>query len=421
MVRVAVNVEQLLHEAPGGIGRYTAELVRLLPGLGVDVTAFTARHSRADVDRALHAHALDEVRPVILPLPAAVLYDAWHVLGVAGPVRRVAPVDLVHAPSPAVPPTARVPLVVTVHDAAPLVMPEAFTRRGVTFHRQGFAAAAARARLVIAVSEFSADEIATHTPVPRDRIRVVPNGVDLEPATDAGVEDARRAFAIDDRPYVFWAGTFQPRKNVRVLLDAFARLDPGTVPHRLVLAGPPGWKPDDGDSLAAQALGDRVRLLGPVGREHLFALFAGADLFAFPSRHEGFGIPVVEAMAQGTAVVCADIPALREVAGDAARFVRPDDVDGWADALRALLTDDAARGRLVAAGTERVGRYSWARCAQVGDARRWPSTGRRSAGEHLDTGVGDEDGVLELRGAGAVRRGRGPAVGPDHRLHALPW
>ena len=118
MVRVAVNVEQLLHEAPGGIGRYTAELVRLLPGLGVDVTAFTARHSRADVDRALHAQALDDVRPVILPLPAAVLYDAWHVLGVAGPVRRVAPVDLVHAPSPAVPPTARVPLVVTVHDAA---------------------------------------------------------------------------------------------------------------------------------------------------------------------------------------------------------------------------------------------------------------------------------------------------------------
>ena len=355
MVRVAVNVEQLLHEAPGGIGRYTAELVRLLPGLGVDVTAFTARHSRADVDRALRAHALDGVKPVILPLPAAVLYDAWHVLGVAGPVRRVAPIDLVHAPSPAVPPTARVPLVVTVHDAAPLVMPAAFTRRGVTFHRQGFAAAARRARLVIAVSEFSADEIATHTPIPRDRIRVVRNGVDLEPATEDGVGAARRAFAIDDRPYVFWAGTFQPRKNVRVLLDAFARLDPGTVPHRLVLAGPPGWKADDDDSLAAQALGDRVRLLGPVGREHLFA---------FPSRHEGFGIPVVESMAQGTAVVCADIPALREVAGDAARFVRPDDVDGWADALRALLIDDAARSRLVAAGTERVGRYSWARCAR---------------------------------------------------------
>jgi alpha-1,3-rhamnosyl/mannosyltransferase len=286
------------------------------------------------------------------------------VLGLAGPVRRVAPVDLVHAPSPAVPPTGAVPLVVTVHDAAPLVMPEAFTRRGVTFHRQGFAAAAKRARLVIAVSKFSADEIATHTAIPRERIRVVPNGVDVERATPEQVDAARRAFGIDDRPYVFWAGTFQPRKNVRVLLDAFAQLDEGDVPHRLVLAGPPGWKPDDTDAVAARALGDRVRLLGPVDRDQLFPLFAGADLFAFPSRHEGFGIPVVEAMAQGTAVVCSDIAALREVAGDAAHFVGPDDLDGWVDAFRTLLTASDARERLVAAGDERVGRYSWDRCTR---------------------------------------------------------
>jgi len=362
MVRVAVNVEQLLHEAPGGIGRYTAELVRLLPAHGVDVTAFTARHARADVERALRSHELAGLDPVILPLPAAVLYDAWHVLGVAGPVRRVGPVDLVHAPSPAVPPTGKVPLVVTVHDAAPVVMPEAFTRRGVIFHRQGFAAAAKRARLVIAVSEFSADEIATHTPIPRDRIRVVSNGVDLARPTPEQVDQTRRAFGLHDRPYVFWAGTFQPRKNVRVLLDAFGRLDPAAIPHRLVLAGPPGWKPDDEDGEVARRLGDRVRLLGPVSRAHLFAIFAGADLFAFPSRHEGFGIPVLEAMAQGTAVVCADIPALREVAGDAARFVPPDDLGGWVEVFRALLTDDRARAALAVRGHERVLRFSWDRC-----------------------------------------------------------
>jgi glycosyltransferase involved in cell wall biosynthesis len=364
MVRVAVNVEQLLHEAPGGIGRYTAELVRLLPAHGVDVTPFTARHPRTEVTRALHAYDLDGVEPVMLPLPAAVLYDAWHRLGIAGPIRRVAPVDLVHAPSPAVPPTGSVPLVVTVHDAAPLVMPDAFTRRGVTFHRQGFAAAAERARLVIAVSEFSADEIVTHTAIPRDRIRVVPNGVDVARATPERVNEARVRFGIDDRPYVFWAGTFQPRKNVRALLDAFTRLDPDEVPHRLVLAGPQGWKPYDTDAAVAQALGDRVRLLGPVGREHLFPLFAGADLFAFPSRHEGFGIPVAEAMAQGTAVVCADIPALREVAGDAARFVAPDDVEGWVTALRELLASTGARAALADRGSARVERYSWERCAR---------------------------------------------------------
>jgi glycosyltransferase involved in cell wall biosynthesis len=363
-VRVAVNVEQLLHEAPGGIGRYSAELLRLLPTLDVDVTPFTARHPRADVARALHAHDLDGLDPVILPLPAAVLYDAWHVLGVAGPVRRLAPVDLVHAPSPAVPPTGGVPLVVTVHDAAPLVMPEAFTKRGVRFHRQGFAAAAKRARLVIAVSEFSADEVATHTAIPRERIRVVPNGVDRERADDEAVTKARRIYDIDDRPYVFWAGTFQPRKNVRVLLDAFTRLDPGFYPHRLVLAGPPGWKPDDADAEVARELGDRVRLLGPVHRHQLFPLFAGADLFAFPSRHEGFGIPVLEAMAQGTPVICSDIPALREVAGDAAVYVAPDDVEAWTDALGVTLADPAALATLADAGSARVSDYSWERCAR---------------------------------------------------------
>jgi glycosyltransferase involved in cell wall biosynthesis len=364
IVRVAVNVEQLLHEAPGGIGRYSAELLRLLPAHDVDVTAFTARHPRADVTRALRDHGLDGVEPVILPLPAAVLYDAWHLLGIAGPARRVAPVDLVHAPSPAVPPTGGLPLVVTVHDAAPLVMPDAFTTRGVRFHRQGFAAAAKRARLVIAVSQFSADEVATHTAIARDRIRVVPNGVDRERATDDAVHRARASYAIDDAPYVFWAGTFQPRKNVRVLLDAFTRLDRAVVPHRLVLAGPPGWKPDDADAQVAHALGDRVRLLGPVQRDQLFPLFAGADLFAFPSRHEGFGIPVLEAMAQGTPVVCSDIPALREVAGDAAVFLAPDDVAAWVDAITALVAHPEAHAALVDAGAERVAGYSWERCAR---------------------------------------------------------
>src|SRR5262249_11833205 len=114
----------------------------------------------------------------------------------------------------------------------------------------------------------------------------------------------------------------------------------------------------------AEELGDRVRLLGPVHRQQLFPLFAGADLFAFPSRHEGFGIPVLEAMAQGAPVVCADIPALREVAGDAAVFVAPDDVDGWIDAITATVGQDAAHDALVEAGHERVARYSWERCAR---------------------------------------------------------
>ena len=362
MLRAALGVEQLLDDAPGGIGRYVAELASRLPDHDVEVVGFTARHPRRRVERAMHACGLDAVEPVVLSLPRPVLYDAWHVLRRFGPAPRMGALDLVHAPSLAVPPRSAVPLVVTAHDAAPLTMPETFTRRGRWFHRLGFAAAAQRADVVITVSEFSAEEIATHTAIPRERIRVVPNGVDLEPATPKEIQRALHTFGLDDRPYVFWLGTSQPRKNVRVLIDAFARVVHETqVPHQLVLAGASGWLVDD--EAAIRALGDRARLLGPVPEVHLASLFAGADVFAFPSRHEGFGIPVLEAMAQQTAVVCGDIPALREVAGDAARFVSPDDVDGWADALADLLTDERARADLVARGRAHAPRYSWDRCA----------------------------------------------------------
>jgi glycosyltransferase involved in cell wall biosynthesis len=361
-VRVAVNVEQLLQPAPGGIGRYTAELVKLLPARarGVDVSVFTARHARRAVEQALAAHGLGGVDAVVLPLPRPILYDAWHVLGRCGPLRHVAPVDLVHAPSPAVPPRERVPLVVTLHDAAPVTMPEATTRRGRSFHVRGFRAAAARADLVIVVSQFAADEIAAHTDVPRERMRVVPNGVDLGRATDDDIARVTSRHRIDDRPYVFWLGTFQPRKNVGALLAAFARLAPDDVPHRLVLAGHEGWLADHDRALAA--LGDRVQLLGSVGTADAAALYAGADLFVFPSRHEGFGIPVLEAMVQGTAVIATDIPALREVGGDAACFVPLDEPDALADAMRSLLHDPAARDALVARGLDHVQAYSWDRC-----------------------------------------------------------
>jgi alpha-1,3-rhamnosyl/mannosyltransferase len=136
------------------------------------------------------------------------------------------------------------------------------------------------------------------------------------------------------------------------------------VPHLLVLAGPAGWL-DQGETVLgpARRLGERVRTIGRVGDDHLRGLYRGADLFALPSRHEGFGIPVLEAMAQGTPVVCADIAALRELAAGAARLVPPDDPDSWAVALDEVLHDEDARAALAAAGRRRASEFSWERCA----------------------------------------------------------
>jgi glycosyltransferase involved in cell wall biosynthesis len=112
-----------------------------------------------------------------------------------------------------------------------------------------------------------------------------------------------------------------------------------------------------------RALGDRVRTVGRVDETELAALYRGADVFVFPSRHEGFGLPVLEAMAQETAVLCADIPALREVAGGAARLLPVDDVAAWSDAIEELLGDDRARSELARAGLAHAQEYSWERCA----------------------------------------------------------
>jgi glycosyltransferase involved in cell wall biosynthesis len=358
------------------IGRYTAKLVTLLPVVAPDVAVvpFTARHPAAEVADAYRSFGLSPAVPaaVRLPLPRPLLYDAWHTLG--GPRlgwlsrhSELGRVDLIHAPSVAVPPKAEARLVVNVHDVAPLIFPETFTPRGRWFHRLGIRAAARRADLIITGSHAAAAEIVERTDIRAGRIRVVPNGVDLTTPTDDEVKAAVRRRGLDGAPYVFWVGSFEPRKNVGVLVTAFAdAVDKAGLPHRLALAGPAGWL-DDGlvPPRDRDRLGDRLRLLGPAGQDELPALYAGADLFAFPSSHEGFGLPVLEAMAQGTPVLCADIPALREVAGGAARLVPPTDVVAWTEAIISTVGDSEQRAVWAAAGRQRAAQLTWERTVRA--------------------------------------------------------
>ena len=382
-MRVAVNVEQLLYRAPGGVGRYTAKLVTLLPRLFPEDTLlpFTALHSRREVEGAYQRFGIDvgvTPLPIRLALPRPLLYDGWHVAGVPrlgwlSPRLRSA--ELTHAPSVAVPVVGRARLVVTVHDAGPELFPEAFPSRGRRFHARGLRAAARRADLVITVSHSAAAEILARTSIPSGRLRVVPNGVDQAPATEHEVERTLTQYGLADAPYVFWLGSLEPRKNVAVLVSAFAQLVAArpNLPHRLVLAGPSGWleeglvPPKEQSALRQR---DRLRVLGQVPDDQLRALYAGAVLFAFPSRHEGFGLPVLEAMVQRTPVLCADIPALREVAGDAARFVPPTDVEAWVVALGDLIQDLEDRPAetvepMLAAGQARAATFSWDRTVRA--------------------------------------------------------
>ncbi|MDE3085544.1 MAG: glycosyltransferase family 4 protein [Acidobacteriota bacterium] len=373
-MRVAINVEQLFYRAPGGTGRYTARLAAEIARAGDTVVPFLAWHRREEIAATFRRHGLEGIgasRAVRLPLPRPLLFDAWNTLGAPAPQglsKAIRSAEIIHATSVAVPPVRRVPLVVTVHDAGFAVFPEAYPRRGRRFHVAGVRRAARSADVVIAPSEAAGDEIAAHSPIRRSQIRVVHHGVDHHLADTVAVTDVLSRRGLDDAPYVFWVGSLDPRKNVGTLVAAMARLvgrdGSDGAPLRLVLAGPAGWKDEHLFSDAdLAALGDRLRVLGAVDDDELRCLYAGAACFAFPSLHEGFGLPVLEAMVQGTPVVCADIPALREVAGEAALFVTPTDVEAWAEALGTVTGDPARRQALVSAGTSRAAGFTWDRAA----------------------------------------------------------
>lgn len=361
-----MNLEQLLSPSPGGVGRYAAKLAVHLVRLGVDIEPVVALHRREEVLAAWESFALAGVpQPRRMALPRPLLYDSWHLLDWP-PLSRGPGADVVHAPSLAVPPKNGKPLVVSVHDAGPWLFPGSFGRRGRWFHAMGARAAGRRADVVLTGSQAAAAELVQHLPVPAERIRVVPYGVDppLVPPDEPQVRETLRRYRLEGVTYVLWVGSLEPRKGVGTLVAAMARRARAAGAPHLVLAGYSGWQnavlidPTD-----RAALGPALHQLGRLPEADLQALYTGAAVFAFPSAHEGFGLPVLEAMAAGVPVVASDIPALREVAGGAAELVGPGDVGGWADAIGALVGSGPQREELARRGRARAAEFSWAKTA----------------------------------------------------------
>ncbi|MEO7557030.1 MAG: glycosyltransferase family 1 protein [Acidimicrobiales bacterium] len=354
-MRVAVTVEQSWHRVPGGTAWSVLELLRAL-GRRADlaVVGVAARHQHP---------APEGWRPPVvtrhLTLPRLALYEAWHLpVGRFPRVERATGrVDVVHASTLAYPATAA-PVVATVHDLAFLDDAGVATRHGLRFSRRGLDLARRHAALVVCPSEATRRDC-LRAGIDDARLRVVPWGVDAEPATAADIERARARHGLD-RPYVLFCGTVEPRKNLPALLQAFAGLErPDTD---LVLVGPDGWNEDIGPAVAR--LGPRVRPLGFRPRSELLALLAGAAVVCYPSRREGFGLPVLEAMAQGAPVVTSRGTATEEVAGKAAVLVDPADVGSIAAGLKRVLDDDRLARELSERGRARAASYTWERAAE---------------------------------------------------------
>ena len=362
-MRVALHVDQLFFPAPGGIGTYIRNLVPALAARdpSLRLSLFHARFDQAErPERWLRDHWVEE-----LPASIRSLYPRWSLLGRPALPATLRAAEVLHATNhAAIPPAADGQrLVVTVHDLAFEYFPGAFPRSWRTLYRLGLRAAVRRADAIVTPSRNTAEDVLSRTDVDPEKLHVVPLAAALP--TGALEADPVLARLKVPTPFVLFAGTLEPRKNLVRLVRAYRRVAADGFPHALVLAGPLGWHHEPlMRELALRGAGEVV-MTGPVTPEELDALYRAADVFVYPSLYEGFGLPVIEAMARGVPTVASSTSSVPEVAGDAAVGVDPRSVRQISGAIESVLGDLELAERLAARGRARAERFSWDETARL--------------------------------------------------------
>jgi glycosyltransferase involved in cell wall biosynthesis len=298
----------------------------------------------------------DGWRPLPLPYPARLAHRLWRSVNVP----TVSGFDLVHGPNYVVPPAGDAARLVTVHDLTAWRFPEMVSAHS-QFYPEHLRRAVAGGAHVHAVSHFVANELVDDLGLPAGRVHVAENGYE---ADLSGKGDAARGRAAVGAPYVLVLGTVEPRKDhvglVKAMLDVWTRLPE----IKLAIVGPDGWASEAlSETIDGLDCRDRIVRLGYVDGHTKRDLLAGAELLAFPSKYEGFGLPILEAMGAGVPVVSTTAGAIPEVAGHAALLVAPGDSTAMAEAIQSIVLDESLRGELVAEGRRNVQRYSWDRSA----------------------------------------------------------
>ena len=354
-LRVAFTIEQCWHKVPGGTAVAALGMARALRDRDLDLTGVAAFHRRPP---PAPWRPPIEVRQ--LPLPRIAMYEAWHHLRHPAVQCATGPVEVIHATANAMPPKSA-PVVLTIHDLAYLHHPEHFTARGVRFFRRGLELALQDADVVLCPSRATISDC-KEAGFPPERLRLVPLGVEVRPVREEQIETVLARYHLE-RPYLLWVGTIEPRKNLAGLLEGFSRVARDV---ELVLVGPSGWNEDL--SALTSRFAVNVKALGFVPHDELRPLYAGAAALCFPSLSEGFGFPVLEAMAQGTPVVTSAGTSTEELTDGAGILVNPRDPGSIARGIEEVLGDEKLAVRLAQEGRARVSHYSWDRTGELIEA-----------------------------------------------------
>jgi glycosyltransferase involved in cell wall biosynthesis len=362
-IRIGLDYTAAVHQS-AGIGRYTREMVQAL------ATAST------EFDYRLFVAEAGKVAQPALPAPnfswhptrltERWLARLWYRLRLPLWIETwTGPLDLFHAPDFVLPPVRPgTRTIVTIHDLSFVREPET-VMPGMSPHLNKWVPhSVERADHVIAVSEATRHDLIELYQTPPEKISVLYHGVtpNFEPVIEPGqLAAARQKYGLGEQPFILSVGTIQPRKNYQRLIQALAKLDSAVA---LVIVGSKGWKYEDIFAEVARLdLAERVHFPGFVAEADLPALYSAATLFVYPSLYEGFGLPVLEAMACGTPVVASNQSALPEVVGEAGLLVNPRDVEAMAAAVSRLLDEPDLRQCLAEAGRARAAHFTWASMA----------------------------------------------------------
>ena len=343
----------------GGVGRYVDELLPALAAEDADLVVVCQAHDVAHYTELAPGADVRAAPAVVARRPVRL---AWEQVGLARLARR-AGADVLHCPHYTMPVTTGLPVVTTLHDATFFTHPEVHLPIKRRFFRAWTRISLARARRCVTPSAATRDELVRVAGADATRIDVAHHGVDPERFHVPSAEEraAARAFLGIDGPYLAFLGTLEPRKNLPALIRGW-----GTLPDApdLVLAGGRGWDEEVDRTAAEVPAGHRLHLPGYLPLELLAGFLGGAELVVYPSLGEGFGLPVLEAMACGAPVLTTRLLALPEIGGDAVAYTGTDAESIAAD-LRALLADPDRRARLAADGRARAAGFDWRSSARA--------------------------------------------------------
>lgn len=357
------------YEQGGGIGRYVRELVTALAFQDQE-TIYRLFVSGARVDELPVPPASNFIWKSTQISPTW-LARIWHRARLGIPVEVfTGRVDLYHATDFVLPPTlSGTRTLLTVHDLSFVRVPDSASPKLKSYLDVVVPRSVINADHVLADSYATKKDLVELYGVPDEKVTVLLSGVDsrfYQVKDSSAIMTTRSLYNLDESsPYILSVGTVQPRKNYGLLIKALAQLRSKGYDLSLVIAGGKGWLEDPiYQTLHDEQMENYVHFIGFADEEHLPALYSGACCLAFPSLYEGFGLPVLEAMACGTPVITSNVSSLPEVAGDAALLVNPYNLDELVHALQRLIDDNDLRQQLIERGLERVKQFTWVKAAR---------------------------------------------------------